>query len=37
VIAEKCVPTFVGNLGKMPLGRGRARKEGNIKINIDEV
>jgi hypothetical protein len=37
VIAEKRVPTFVGNLGKIPLGRRRARKEGNIKIDIDEV
>jgi hypothetical protein len=37
MITEKCVPTFVGNLGKIRLGRRMARKEGNIEINIDEV
>jgi hypothetical protein len=36
-MVENDVPTFVGNLGKVPLGRRRARKESNMKVNIDEV
>jgi len=37
MITEKCIPTFVENLWKIPLGRRRAGKEGNVKVNIDEV